>query len=82
MARNSKSTATENRAPDFIAWHVTEKGGKSFWSKTGASWLHKDGHGMTLQLEVLPAPVGASCGCLEKALPPTSSVHPETTKKP
>jgi len=54
MARNSKSTATENRAPDFIAWHVAEKGEKSFWSKIGASWLHKDGQGMTLQLEVLP----------------------------
>ena len=38
----------------FIAWHVVERGEKAFWSKAGASWLHKDGKGMTLQLEVMP----------------------------
>ncbi len=54
MARNSKSTTPETRAPDFIAWHVVERGEKTFWSKAGASWLHKDGKGMTLQLEVMP----------------------------
>ena len=32
MARNSKSTATESKAPDFIAWHVAENGEKAFWS--------------------------------------------------
>jgi hypothetical protein len=42
------------KAPDFIAWHVQQKGEKSYWNKVGASWKHKDGKGMTLQLETLP----------------------------
>ena len=54
MARNTKPASFESKAPDFIAWHVVQKGEKSFWNKVGASWRHKDGKGMTLQLEVLP----------------------------
>ena len=54
MARNAKTTSPETNAPDFIAWHVVQKGKKSFWNKIGASWHHKDGKGQTLQLEVVP----------------------------
>lgn len=54
MARNPKNTSSETRAPDFIAWHVLQKGDKSFWNKVGASWHHKDRKGLTLQLEVIP----------------------------
>lgn len=42
------------KAPDLIAWHVMQKGKKSYWNKVGASWRHKDGKGMTLQLETVP----------------------------
>lgn len=54
MARNAKNTSTETKAPDFIAWHVIQKGDKSYWNKVGASWHHKDRKGLTLQLEVIP----------------------------
>lgn len=54
MARTQTTSPTEAKAPDFIAWHVQQKGDKSFWNKVGASWKHKDGKGMTLQLETLP----------------------------
>jgi hypothetical protein len=54
MARTQTTPPTETKAPDFIAWHVQQKGEKSFWNKVGASWKHKDGKGMTLQLETLP----------------------------
>lgn len=54
MARTQTAPSTETKAPDFIAWHVQQKGEKSFWNKVGASWKHKDGKGMTLQLETLP----------------------------
>ena len=55
MARTqSTPSTTETKAPDFIAWHVQQKGEKSYWNKVGASWKHKDGKGMTLQLETLP----------------------------
>lgn len=53
MARKN-DTQTSNHltiAPDFLAWHVTNRGAKSFWNKVGAAWKHKDGHGYP----VLPA---------------------------
>ena len=44
----------DHRAPDYLAWHVTEKGDKSYWNKVGAAWSHKDEKGFTVQLESLP----------------------------
>ena len=56
--RSHHGTNTQNstapKAPDFIAWYVSTKGEKTFWTKVGASWLHNDGNGMTLQLESYP----------------------------
>jgi len=54
MARTQKTQPAASKAPDLIAWHVQTKGDKTFWNKLGASWQHKDGKGMTLQLETLP----------------------------
>ena len=56
MARKTVAQTTSNQptAPDFLAWHVTNRGVKSFWNKVGAAWKHKDGHRYTIQLEVVP----------------------------
>ncbi len=55
MAReNTQPAQLAPKAPDFLAWHVTRKGEKSFWNKVGAAWAHKDGNGFTLQLETCP----------------------------
>ena len=55
MARNTTTTtSSEPKAPDFVAWHVTSKGDKSYWHKVSASWMHKDKKGMTLQMEAIP----------------------------
>ncbi|MDE4063150.1 hypothetical protein [Phaeobacter gallaeciensis] len=55
MARtNTKPDNQQPNAPEFLAWHVTDKGEKSFWNKVGAAWRHRDGKGYTLQLEVVP----------------------------
>ncbi|MFZ1725283.1 MAG: hypothetical protein WBO29_08385 [Albidovulum sp.] len=55
MARNNQKPASQpHQAPDFLAWHVTDKGEKSFWNKVGAAWAHKDRKGFTLQLETVP----------------------------
>lgn len=57
MARkpNTQTTSSASpKAPHFLAWHITEKGDKSFWNRIGAAWQHKDGGGFTVQLEVLP----------------------------
>ncbi len=45
---------TDTNAPDFIAWHVTEREDKSFWNKVGAAWFHRDQKGLNIQLEVVP----------------------------
>lgn len=57
MARNTTHQTQEQREPrepDFTAWHVSQKGEKSYWNKVGAAWMHKDARGYTLQLESLP----------------------------
>lgn len=54
MARSQETQAPAPKTPDFIAWHVLSRGGKAFWTRIGASWLHHDGNGMSLQLETFP----------------------------
>ncbi len=46
--------SSDTNAPNFIAWHVTEKGDNSFWHRVGAAWYHRDKKGLSLQLEVVP----------------------------
>jgi len=53
MISTAPST-TEPKTPAFQAWHVTKKGDNSFWTKVGAAWHHRDGKGLSLQLETLP----------------------------
>ena len=54
MAREKNTNTQAQNAPEFLAWHVAEKGEKSYWNKVGAAWSHKDGKGYTLQLETCP----------------------------
>jgi len=56
--RNRKSNRQENtresQPPSLIAYHVTERGEKSYWNRIGAAWDHEDAKGLTLQLELMP----------------------------
>jgi hypothetical protein len=56
MARKNTGTTQPQplKAPEYLAWHVAQKGEKSYWNKVGAVWAHKDGKGYTLQLETCP----------------------------
>jgi len=54
MAHAQKTTTHSPKAPDFLAWHITQKAEKSFWNKVGAAWKHRDGNGYTIQLDVVP----------------------------
>lgn len=54
MARENTQNTQPQNAPDYLAWHVTQKGEKAYWTKVGAAWTHKDGRGTTLQLETCP----------------------------
>lgn len=49
-----KDKTRETLPPALIAYHVAERGEKSFWTRIGASWPHEDGKGLTLQLELTP----------------------------
>jgi hypothetical protein len=40
--------------PNVQAWHVTNKGDDSFWTKVGAAWPHRDGKGLSLILSIIP----------------------------
>ena len=48
LISNTKSTLTH------IAYTVQERGGKSYWTRIGVMFCHKDGKGFNLQLECLP----------------------------
>lgn len=56
--RNRKSNRSEKsretQPPSLIAYHVTERGEKSFWTRIGAAWDHEDAKGLTVQLELTP----------------------------
>ena len=54
MTRTSTASTTPPKLPDFHAWHVANKGDKGFWTKVGAAWPHRDGKGLSLQLDVMP----------------------------
>lgn len=49
-----KEQSAEAKAPAFIAWHVSGEGKKSYWTRIGAAWKHKDGEGLNLQLDLVP----------------------------
>ena len=51
MARTSNATSAETKTPAFQAYHVTNKGDDSFWTKVGAAWPHRDGKGLSLILQ-------------------------------
>ena len=46
------STAKQN-SPALIAYHVTEKGEKAYWTRIGAAWPNKKG-GFQVKLETRP----------------------------
>lgn len=55
---NRKTQTREATPPALIAYHVSERGEKSFWTRIGAAWDHEDAKGMTLQLDLVPTDGG------------------------
>ena len=55
---NRKTQTRETQAPALIAYHVTERSEKSYWTRIGAAWDHEDAKGLTVQLELVPATGG------------------------
>lgn len=50
------SGSTASKQPTHVAYHVRDgrNGGKGFWTKIGAAWMHKDGKGFNLELDAFP----------------------------
>ena len=69
MARSNTAPAQETNPPEFLAWHVANKGDKGFWTRIGAAWFHRDRKGLSLQLEVVPTlisrPLSSRCAISE-----------------
>jgi hypothetical protein len=51
---NRRQQTRETQPPALIAYHVAERGEKSFWTRIGAAWHHDDGKGLTVQLDLVP----------------------------
>lgn len=52
---NRKEQTKTTQPPALVAYHVAERGDKSFWTRIGAAWDHEDGKGLTVQLDLVPA---------------------------
>jgi hypothetical protein len=46
--------ATNNKTPTHIAYHVRDGKEKGYFTRIGAAWLHKDGKGFNVQIEMVP----------------------------
>jgi hypothetical protein len=52
---DTNTQTTASKAPSHIAYHVRDsEGGKGFFTRIGAAWLHKDGKGFNAQFDVFP----------------------------
>lgn len=62
MSRNTKTSrkakSRETQPPALIAYHVSERGEKSYWTRIGAAWDHDDTKGLTVQLDLVPVKNG------------------------
>ena len=51
---NSEKLNPKANAPSHIAYQVKEGEQKSYWTRIGAAFTHKDGNGFNIVLESLP----------------------------
>lgn len=54
MTDTDNTASTASKAPTHVAYHVRENKDKSFWTRIGAAWAHKDGKGFNIQIETVP----------------------------
>ena len=59
-----ETNTTEKKAPALIAYHVPARD-EAPWTRIGAAWDHKDGKGLTLQLDLVPV-VAAASSCASR----------------
>lgn len=52
---DTRNQTRTHQAPALIAYHVSERGDQSYWTRIGAAWDHEDAKGLTVQLDLVPA---------------------------
>ena len=50
----TKETQATTKAPTHFAYQVSKGGQRSFWTRIGIAWVHKDGKGYNIKLDSLP----------------------------
>ncbi len=52
---DTNNTTTNSKKPSHVAYQVRDREGKKgYWTRIGGAWLHNDGKGLNIQLEVVP----------------------------
>ena len=54
MTDTNTNEATGTKAPTHIAYQVRDGKDKGFFTRIGAAWPHKDGHGFNILLDSFP----------------------------
>ena len=49
-----RNDMTNPAQPRYIAYTVTDRGERSYWTRIGAAWGHGQGDGYTISLSALP----------------------------
>ena len=53
----SNSNQPASKKPTHVAYHVREgQGDKSYWTRIGAAWPHKDGDGYNIRFDITIRP--------------------------
>lgn len=47
-------TQSTSNKPTHIAYHVVDRGEKSYWTRVGVAWQHRDGNGFNVELQIMP----------------------------
>ena len=51
---SNTTESAPSKSPSYIAYTVREGKDKSYFTRIGAAWPHKDGKGFNIQLDAVP----------------------------
>jgi hypothetical protein len=55
MTDTETKPTTSAKTPSHVAYQVRDReNGKSFWTRIGSAWAHKDGNGFNIQIDAVP----------------------------
>ena len=55
MTDTETKPTTSSKTPSHVAYQVRDReNGKSFWTRIGSAWAHKDGNGFNIQIDAVP----------------------------